>query len=953
MQKKYGFRFITAITLVAILSSILCFASIPASAMTIDLTSPSSAVAGTVASFNVVLNVTALDKLPVSNVQMDIFNVNNAAYRDTFTNLPLNTTSPAVVYHSTTDSTHNLSVLAIAATGWGNNQGGTATARWGDDGTGSGNHTFGTGYGWGYSVGGNYIGVTSISYPVNWTVPAGFPAGTYKAQIRVDSGSTSGTPYTYVKDGTTFNVTSSAAAPTITSFNPASGTQGTSVVITGTNFTNDATVYFIGVAAQSRTVDSSTQITAIVGSGTAGASGVITVTTPNGTVNSSATFTYASALIPTITSFTPTSGTQGTQVIIYGTNLSNVTAVSFGSYPAQSFQYVSTYIIAYVGSGINGYVYVTVTNAYGIGTSTSTFYYTGSSGTVPAISSISPSTGGYGTTVYIYGTNLSYVTGVSFGGTPALSYTVYSTYIYAVVGNGSSGYVTVTSAYGSAQSTTYFYYTGSTGGGTAPIISSLSVYSGGYGTTVQIYGSNLSYVTGVTFGGTAALSFNIVSASQVNAVVGSGTSGYVMVTSSYGSAQSPSYFTYTGSTTIPTISAVTPATGSTGTQVIITGTNFTNTNAVSFGGVPAQSFNINSDTQITAIVASGASGTVNVTNAYGTGTWSGFTFGSTSAATSLAGKVDAAGKFNTNVTASYSDNKASVTINSGTTGKLGGAALTQITIAQTDATAVPTQPAYSSYVSLTYDFGPSGATFDKPVSVSIIYDQSMVPPGVDESSLFMAWWDATGNKWTNLPSVVDKVNKKITAQADHFTNFAIIGTTQKARFGVSDLQVSPKQVQAGKEVTITVILGNGGAVAGSYDVKLIINGKEVSTKRVENMPGGETQKLTFTNTQSTPGPYKVEVEYLNDTFTVTPAPTTPPVTTPAVTTPATTAPIVTTPATTTVKPTVTTTAVTPTPSKAAESGGFAWWLIVVVVVIFLIIVWIVYRVIMYQKKSGK
>ena len=67
--------------------------------------------------------------------------------------------------------------------------------------------------------------------------------------------------------------------PTITSFTPTSGGTGTSVTITGTNFTRATAVKFGGTAASSFTVDSATQVTAVVGSG---ATGKVTVTTPGG-----------------------------------------------------------------------------------------------------------------------------------------------------------------------------------------------------------------------------------------------------------------------------------------------------------------------------------------------------------------------------------------------------------------------------------------------------------------------------------------------------------------------------------------------------------------------------------------------------------------------------------------------------------------------------------------------
>ncbi len=94
--------------------------------------------------------------------------------------------------------------------------------------------------------------------------------------------------------------------PTISSFTPTSGGTGTSVTITGTNFTGATAVKFGGTTASSFTVDLATQITAVVAGGT---TGTVSVTTPGGTATSAGTFTY----YPPGVTVTPTSGLVTTE----------------------------------------------------------------------------------------------------------------------------------------------------------------------------------------------------------------------------------------------------------------------------------------------------------------------------------------------------------------------------------------------------------------------------------------------------------------------------------------------------------------------------------------------------------------------------------------------------------------------------------------------------------------
>ena len=76
----------------------------------------------------------------------------------------------------------------------------------------------------------------------------------------------------------------------------------------------------------------------------------------------------------------------------------------------------------------------------------------------------------------------------------------------------------------------------------------------------------------------------------------------------------------------PTITSFTPTSSATGTTITITGTNLTGATAVSFGGTAANSFTVNSNTSISAVVNAGNCGSVNVTTPGGIATKTGFTY---------------------------------------------------------------------------------------------------------------------------------------------------------------------------------------------------------------------------------------------------------------------------------------------------------------------------------------
>ena len=455
----------------------------------------------------------------------------------------------------------------------------------------------------------NFTGATAVSF-------GGTAATTFTVVSATSINATVGAGASGVVSVTTASGTGTLAGftylppPTIASFSPTSAGTGQTVTITGTNFTGATAVIFGGTAATSFTVVSATSITAVVGSGSTGS---VNVTTANG-IASRAGFTFIIATpAPAITSFTPTSGKTGQVVNIIGTNFTGATAVSFGGTVATAFTVVSaTSINATVGAGASGVV--SVTTASGTGTLAGFTYLP-----PPTIASFSPTSAGTGQTVTITGTNFTGATAVSFGGTAATSFTVVSaTSITAIVGAGATGSVSVTTANGIASRAGFTFITATP----APAITSFTPTSGKMGQVVIITGTNFTGATAVSFGGTAATTFTVVSATSINATVGAGASGVVSVTTASGTGTLAG-FTYLPP---PAITSFSPTIGKTGQVVTITGTNFTGATAVSFGGTAATTFTVVSATSINATIGAGASGSVSVTTASGIGTRAGFTY---------------------------------------------------------------------------------------------------------------------------------------------------------------------------------------------------------------------------------------------------------------------------------------------------------------------------------------
>ncbi|NUS53820.1 MAG: IPT/TIG domain-containing protein [Streptomycetaceae bacterium] len=154
----------------------------------------------------------------------------------------------------------------------------------------------------------------------------------------------------------------------------------------------------------------------------------------------------------------PTVG--GTQVTLLGLGFSGATAVRFGLTPASSFVVVSDNLITAVAPPGVGITMVSVTTSHGTSNGFP-YIYAGAPMPPPVITSVVPNSGPIvgGTVVTITGSGFTGASAVSFGATPATSFTVLSDASVTAVAPPGTGTVSVivTSPAGTSNVGTYTY----------------------------------------------------------------------------------------------------------------------------------------------------------------------------------------------------------------------------------------------------------------------------------------------------------------------------------------------------------------------------------------------------------------------------------------------------------------------------------------------------------------
>jgi RHS repeat-associated protein len=328
-----------------------------------------------------------------------------------------------------------------------------------------------------------------------------------------------------------YGVGASTTAPHLTNLSPSSGSAGTLVTITGTNFGStqgSSTVAFNGVTT-TPIGWSNTQIVAPVPAGTLTGNVVVNVSNLN---SNGLGFTDNSA---GISSISPVLGIVGTSVTIVGTGFGPTqgsSTVTFNGTLASPISWSNTQIAVPVPNGASsGYVVVTASGATSDGD-----YFTV---VLPTISALSPSSGPTGTSVTIRGSYFGATQGsgtVTFNGTAATPTSWSSTSIVAPVpAAANTGNVVVTAGVVSGNGV---------GFSVVPNIASLSPASGLAGTPITIIGTGFGPTQGtstVTFNGTQATPISWSNTSILVPVPSDATNGNLVVTVS-GFSSAGAYF---------------------------------------------------------------------------------------------------------------------------------------------------------------------------------------------------------------------------------------------------------------------------------------------------------------------------------------------------------------------------------------------------------------------------
>ncbi|WP_285571921.1 IPT/TIG domain-containing protein [Geothrix limicola] len=484
-------------------------------------------------------------------------------------------------------------------------------------------------------TGTNFFGTSAVSFngtpavtytvlsPTQITVIVPDGASTGPVSVTTPSGTAVGPVFTSLPD---------AMMPRINDFNPSEGGNWATIYITGVNLQTATNVDIAGKGHYSWNVVNDNLIKALVyWTGTTDVTGPITVTTPSGPITSPRNFTikgYPAAFDMAVSSIVPNHGKPFDHVQINGTALDTVTSIYFGDCNGMmqaSFKVLSPTAldVTLPGRLVTGKVCLfTPHNIWGCYTTADVFTADSIAAQgVPVIDSFSPmSSDRNWTLITVKGSHFTGATKVEIGGSGP------GDFFYVIDDNtlqiqtpmwSQTGPIKITTPAGTGVSAQNFV------GPYLPGFWTLSPDN--HGKEGDVYRLNVAYAPGVksiSFGGVPAPTFTQVDSYRLDVTIPVGAlTGYLSLTNTDPvTGNTNTAWSYDNFFIAPTLTGMSPATGTVGTTVSITGRNFQDTTSVTFGGVPATRFKIVSGSLIQAVVPAGAvSGPIALLNRLGDG----------------------------------------------------------------------------------------------------------------------------------------------------------------------------------------------------------------------------------------------------------------------------------------------------------------------------------------------
>jgi RHS repeat-associated protein len=457
-----------------------------------------------------------------------------------------------------------------------------------------------SGSGFGSSQGAGVVTFNGQPAPVgSWSdssISVAVPGGATTGNIVVSHG------------GLNSNAVAFTVAPIVTGVSPSIGGAGTSVTITGVNFT--ATQGTVAILSVSATVTSWSN-TSIIATVPAAAVlyGPVTVTAGGMTSNSNV---YFNVPPPHISSVSPPTGSVGTQITVNGSGFQgtqgNNSITINGSNALTGVIWSDTQITGTIAHGVGGPVQVTVNN---VGSNQDVTFFTPN----PVVTSVSPTSGTAGAQVTINGSG--------FGATQGTSTLAFCCFTNGSIVSWSDTQVVTTVPAGSATGAVIVAVGGVNSNSTVNFnVFSASIYSvtpkaGPIGSQVTLNGAGF----GATQGG-KTLQFYGGSNGNIAATIISWTDTQILATVP-SAAQTGPVFILNGNSRISNadvnvtigtvvVNSVSPTAALPGTQFQVNGSGFGATQGSStfrLGNSMTPTIVSWSDNQVTAVAPASSSGT--------------------------------------------------------------------------------------------------------------------------------------------------------------------------------------------------------------------------------------------------------------------------------------------------------------------------------------------------------